>query len=57
MDDEPLARVFAVDVKAVASRGVLGDPHGMSPELGFASLNAAADLLAEHATACYRLLT
>ncbi|GAA3651352.1 hypothetical protein GCM10022420_028880 [Streptomyces iranensis] len=40
MDDEPLARVFTDGVKAVASRGVLGNPHGMSSELGFACLNA-----------------
>lgn len=57
MDDEPLARLFTDGVKAVAPGGVLGNPHGMSSGLGFACLNAAADLLAEHATTCYRLLT
>ncbi|MEV6980314.1 creatininase family protein [Sphaerisporangium sp. NPDC051017] len=57
MDEELLARIFTDGVKAVAPNGVLGDPQGMSSELGFACLNAVADLLAEHATARYRPLT
>ncbi|NIY64105.1 hypothetical protein SMALB_2056 [Streptomyces malaysiensis] len=52
-----LARVFTDGVKAVAPGGVLGDPRGMSSELGFACLTAVADLLAEHARARYRPLT
>ncbi len=57
MDDALLARVFTDGVKAVAPSGVLGDPRGMSSELGFACLTAVADLLAEHAKARYRPLT
>ncbi|WP_413810964.1 creatininase family protein [Streptomyces sp. OE57] len=57
MDDALLARVFTDGVKAVAPSGVLGDPRGMSSELGFACLTAVADLLAEHARARYRPLT
>lgn len=57
MDDALLARVFTDGVKAVAPSGVLGDPRGMSSELGFACLTAVADLLAEHAMARYRPLT
>lgn len=57
MDDVLLARVFTDGVKAVAPGGVLGDPRGMSSELGFACLTAVADLLAEHARARYRPLT
>jgi creatinine amidohydrolase len=57
MDDELLARVFTDGIKAVTPNGVLGNPHGMSSELGFACLNAVADLLAEHATTRYRPLT
>ncbi|MBI0376534.1 creatininase family protein, partial [Streptomyces albiflaviniger] len=57
MDDALLASVFTDGVKAVAPSGVLGDPRGMSSELGFACLTAVADLLAEHARARYRPLT
>ncbi|MFD8387517.1 creatininase family protein [Streptomyces sp. NPDC059679] len=57
MDEGLLARVFTDGVKAVAPSGVLGDPRGMSSELGFACLTAVADLLAEHARARYRPLT
>ncbi|MCQ8835844.1 creatininase family protein [Streptomyces malaysiensis] len=57
MDDALLARVFTDGVKAVAPSGVLGDPRGMSSELGFACLTAVAELLAEHAKARYRPLT
>lgn len=57
MDDALLARVFTDGVKAVAPSGVLGDPRGMSSELGFACLTAVADLLAEYARARYRPLT
>ncbi|WP_028936330.1 creatininase family protein [Pseudonocardia spinosispora] len=49
MDDALLSRVFTDGIKAVAPDGVLGDPRGMSPELGLACLSAVADLLAEHA--------
>ncbi|WP_206077943.1 creatininase family protein [Prauserella endophytica] len=52
-----LARVFTNGVAAVAPNGVLGNPDGMSPELGFECLNAVADLLVEHATTRYRPLT
>ncbi|GAA1171873.1 creatininase family protein [Streptomyces hebeiensis] len=54
MNDELLARVFTNGLKEVASNGVLGNPRGMSSELGFACLNAVADLLAAHATTRYR---
>lgn len=57
MNDELLARVFTDGVKAVASNGVLGNPQGMSSELGFACLDAVANLLTEHAIARYRPLT
>lgn len=57
MDDALLARAFTDGVKAVAPSGVLGDPRGMSSELGSACLTAVADLLAEHARARYRPLT
>ncbi|WP_202512518.1 creatininase family protein [Streptomyces sp. SID3343] len=57
MDDELLARVFTDGIKAIAPDGVLGDPRGMSSELGFACLDAVADLLAEYATSRYRPLT
>ncbi|MCQ8195501.1 creatininase family protein [Streptomyces rugosispiralis] len=57
MDDALLARVFTDGVKAVAPSGVLGDPRGMSSELGFACLSTVADLLVEHAMARYRPLT
>ncbi|MET9146186.1 MULTISPECIES: creatininase family protein [unclassified Streptomyces] len=56
MDDELLARVLTSGVKAVAPGGVLGDPQGMSSELGFSCLEAVADLLVAHATARYRPL-
>jgi creatinine amidohydrolase len=57
MDDLLLARVFTDGIRAVAPNGVLGDPRGMSSELGFSCLNAVADLLAAHAAARYRPLT
>ncbi len=57
MDDALLARVLTGGVKAVAPNGVLGDPRGMSSDLGFACLSAVANLLAEHAAARYRPLT
>jgi creatinine amidohydrolase len=49
MDDAQLTRVFTDGVQAIAPNGVLGDPRGMSSELGFACLNTVADLIAEHA--------
>ncbi|MGW4397966.1 creatininase family protein [Amycolatopsis nivea] len=57
MDDALLARVLTGGVKAVAPNGVLGNPLGMSSDLGFACLSAVADLLAEYAAARYRRLT
>ncbi|WP_329390617.1 hypothetical protein [Streptomyces sp. NBC_01716] len=51
------ALLFTDGVEAVASSGVLGDPHGISSELGFSCLNAVADLLATHTTTRYRRLT
>ncbi|MBB1156208.1 MULTISPECIES: creatininase family protein [Amycolatopsis] len=57
MNDALLDRVLTGGVKAVAPNGVLGDPRGMSSDLGFACLSAVADLLAEYATARYRPLT
>jgi creatinine amidohydrolase len=57
MDDALLSRVFTDGIKAVAPNGVLGDPAGMSSELGFSCLTAVADLLAAHAAARYRPLT
>jgi creatinine amidohydrolase len=57
MDDALLARVFTEGIKAITPNGVLGDPRGMSSELGFSCLNAVADLLAAHAAACYRPFT
>src|ERR1700744_6509287 len=35
MDDALLARVFTDGIRAIAPNGVLGDPQGMSSELGF----------------------
>ncbi|MER8003157.1 hypothetical protein [Streptomyces sp. NPDC095613] len=52
-----LTRLFTDGVKAVASDGVLGNPRGMSSELGFACLNAVANPLTTHATIRYRQLT
>lgn len=57
MNDALLSRVFTDGVKAVAPSGILGDPNGMSSELGFSCLTAVADLLAAHAAARYRPLT
>ncbi len=57
MDDTLLSRVFTDGIKAITPSGVLGDPHGMSSELGFACLNAVADLLAKHATTRFRPIT
>ncbi|WP_116204719.1 creatininase family protein [Amycolatopsis circi] len=57
MTDDLLARVLTGGVKAVAPNGVLGNPHGMSSDLGFACLSAVANLLAEYAAARYRRLT
>jgi len=57
MNDDLLARIFTNGVKAVAPNGVLGNPQGMSSDLGFACLSAVADLLAGHAAARYRPLT
>ncbi|TMU98423.1 creatininase family protein [Streptomyces sp. DASNCL29] len=57
MNEELLARVFTDGVRAVAPNGVLGDPKGMSSELGFSCLNAVADLIAAHAVARYQPLT
>ncbi|SFO97310.1 creatininase family protein [Amycolatopsis rubida] len=57
MNDALLARVLTGGVQAVAPDGVLGDPRGMSSDLGFACLSAVADLLTEYATARYRPLT
>ncbi|MFB9929749.1 creatininase family protein [Amycolatopsis halotolerans] len=57
MTDELLKRVLTGGVKAVAPDGVLGDPRGMSSELGFACLNAVAGMVAEYAAARYRSLT
>ncbi|MCE0767009.1 creatininase family protein [Pseudonocardia kujensis] len=57
MDDEMLQRVFTSGVEAISANGVLGDPHGMSPELGLACLDAVADLLAAHGRARYGPLT
>lgn len=57
MDDAQLSRVFTDGVKAVAPNGVLGDPRGMSADLGFACLSAVADLIAERATARERPFT
>lgn len=57
MDQDMLAQVLTGGVKALAPNGVLGDPRGMSSELGFACLNAMADLLSEYAQSRYRPLT
>jgi creatinine amidohydrolase len=57
VDDAVLARVFTDGIKAIAPNGVLGDPHGMSADLGISCLNAVADLIAEHAALRYRPLT
>ncbi|MEU6267132.1 creatininase family protein [Saccharopolyspora shandongensis] len=57
MDEDMLAQVLTGGVKAVAPNGVLGDPRGMSSELGFACLNAVADLLSEYAQSRYRPVT
>ncbi|MGS2591055.1 hypothetical protein [Streptomyces hebeiensis] len=53
----PLRRLFTDGGKAVASNGVLGNPRGMSSELGFACLNGVAIPLTTHATIRYRQLT
>jgi creatinine amidohydrolase len=57
MNDALLGRIFTEGVKAVAPNGVLGDPRGMSRELGFACLTAVADVVAGFAKARYRPLT
>lgn len=51
MTAELLARVLTGGVKAIAPGGVLGNPQGMSADLGFACLSAVADLLAARMTA------
>ncbi|MEV0084543.1 creatininase family protein [Saccharopolyspora sp. NPDC050642] len=57
MDENMLAQVLTGGVKAVAPNGVLGDPRGMSSKLGFACLNAVADLLSGYAQSRYRPVT
>ncbi|MEV0052592.1 MULTISPECIES: creatininase family protein [Saccharopolyspora] len=57
MDEDMLAQVLTGGVKAVAPSGVLGDPRGMSSKLGFACLNAVADLLSGYAQSRYRPVT
>lgn len=57
LDDALLARILSGGVEAVAPNGVLGDPRGMSAELGAACLEAVADLLAGAARSRYRPFT
>lgn len=57
LDDELLARIWAGGIEAIAPNGVLGDPHGMSAELGDACLEALTVLLADFARARYQPFT
>ncbi|NGO67305.1 creatininase family protein [Streptomyces boncukensis] len=57
MNEQLLAKVLTGGVSALSPNGVLGNPQGMSSDLGFACLSGVADRLAEHAKASYRPLT
>jgi creatinine amidohydrolase len=51
VDEDMLSRLLVDGVHSVSPNGVLGDPHGMSAELGRVALDAVTDLIVEYARA------
>lgn len=49
VDDALLQRAFVEGIQSISPNGVLGDPGGMSEEIGFSALDAVTDLIVNYA--------
>jgi creatinine amidohydrolase len=47
-DESYLERLFTLGMKSIADNGILGDPHGFSPDIGRRCVERVADMIAHH---------